>query len=129
MQARSPAQHEQSNIFCFDHLVVISSVQDVQLYTAWNPPICFDGELNDVHVEKNLKTSPDFLVIILSVPITLLGRAIKALVDTAAMVTIIFDEIHRGMNPNRPCLKFTSLETVGKDMNMSGFVVHPLQIK
>ena len=67
----------------------MSSVQDVQPYTAWNPPMGLGGELSGVQVEKiphQISSSSFF-----SVPITFLEWAIKALEDTAAVVTIIFD--------------------------------------
>ena len=36
--------------------------------------------------------------------------------------------VHGGMNHNRPCLKFTSLQAAGKDMNMSVRIVGQLSI-
>ena len=36
------------------------------------------------------------------------------------MVTVISDEINRGMKPNLPCLKNISLQTAGRDMKMAG---------
>ena len=61
--------------------------------------------------------------------IKLQDRSIKAVVDTAAIVTVISDEIYRGMKPEPPCLKATSLQTAGRDMKMAGLIVGPLLIK
>ena len=98
VKTRSPAQQEQTNI-CFDHSVVMPSLQDVQPYTAWNPSMSLEGDLCSEQVEKTTggfticQISPPSSLII---PITLQDRLIKAVADTTAMVTIISDEIYRG---------------------------------
>ena len=132
MKTRSPAQQEQTNIFCSDLSVEMPSLQDVQPYTAWNPSISLEGHLSSEQVEK---TTGEFTICQISPPsslilsITLQDRSIKAVVDTAAMVTVISDEIYRGMKPNPPFLKATSLQTAGRDMKMAGRIVGPLFIK
>ena len=131
VKTRSQAQQEQTNI-CSDHSVVMPSLQDVQLYTAWNPSISLEGNLSSEQVEK---TTGEFTICQISppssliLPITLQDRSIKAVVDTAAMVSVICDEIYRGMKPSPPCLKATSLQTAGRDMKMAGCIVCPLLIK
>ena len=91
-----------------------------------------EGNLSSEQVEK---TTGDFIICQISppssliIPITLQDRSIKAVVDTAAMVTVISDEIYRGMKSNPPCLKATSLQTAGRDMKMAGHIVGPLLIK
>ena len=130
MKTKSPAQQKQTNI-CSDS-IVMPSMQDVQPYTAWNPSMRLEGKLSSEQVEK---TTGDFtncqisLPSSLIIPITLQDGSIKAVVDTAAMVTVISDEIYRGMKPNPPCLKATSLQTAGRDMKMAGHIVGPLLIK
>ena len=132
VKTRSPAQQEQTNIFCSDNSFVMPSLQDVQPYTAWNASIGLEGNLSSEQVEK---TTGDFTICQISppssliIPITLQDRSIKAVVDTAAVVTIISDELYRGMKPNPPCLKATSLQTAGRDMKMAGRIVGPLLIK
>ena len=131
VKTRSPAQQEQTNI-CSDHSVVMPSLEDVQPYTAWNPSISLEGNLSSEQVEK---TTGDFTICQISpsssliIPITLQDRSIKAVVDTAAMVTVISDEIYRGMKLKPRCLKATSLQTAGRDMKMAGRIVGPLLIK
>ena len=132
VKTRSPAQQEQTNIFCSDLLVEIPSLQDVQPYTAWNQSISLEGHLSSEQVEN---TTGEFTICQISppssliLPITLQDRSIKAVVDTAGMVTVISDEIYRGMKPNPPCLKATSLQTAGRDMKMAGRIVILLLIK
>ena len=132
VKTRSPAQQEQTNIFCSNLSVEMPSLQDVQPYTAWNPSISLDGHLSSEQVKK---TTGEFTICQISppssliLPITLQDRSIKAVVDTAAMVTVISDEIYRGMKPSPPCLKATSLQTAGRDMKMAGCSVGPLLIK
>ena len=53
----------------------------------------------------------------------------KAVVDTAAMVTIGSDKIYREMKPNPPCLKVVALQTAGRDMRMDGHIVGPASLK
>ena len=91
-----------------------------------------EGNLSSEQVEKTTGdlsiyqiTPPSSLII----TITLQDRSIKGVVDTAAIVTVIFDEIYRGMKPNPPCLKVTSLQTAGRDMKMAWRIVGPLLIK
>ena len=120
------------NIFCSDNSFIMPSLQDVQPYTAWNTSMSLEGNLSSEQVEK---TTGDFPICHISqpssliIPITLQDRSIKAVVDTAAMVTVISDEIYRGMKPNPPCIKATSLQTAGRDMKMAGRIIGPLLIK
>ena len=65
----------------------------------------------------------------LRVPITLQDRSIKAVIDTAAMVTVISDQIYKEMKPNPPCLKATTLQTAGRNMKMVGRIIGPVSIK
>ena len=65
----------------------------------------------------------------LRVPITLQDRSIKAVIDTAAMVTVISDQIYNEMKPNPPCLKATTLQTAGRNMKMVGRIIGPVSIK
>ena len=53
VKTRSPAQQEQTNIFCSDHSVVMPSLQDVQPYTALNPSMSLEGNLSSEQVEKD----------------------------------------------------------------------------
>ena len=129
LEARSPAQQEQSNIFCSNLSIVMSSLQDVQPYTAWKQSMSLEGDMSSEQVER-LQLG-DFKVCQISPPsslittITLQGRAIKAVVDTAAMVTVICEEIYRKMKPKPPCLKATPLQNSRTIiyMNMAGRIV------
>ncbi|MCG7867847.1 MAG: retropepsin-like domain-containing protein, partial [Candidatus Thiodiazotropha taylori] len=63
------------------------------------------------------------------VPVYLQDHSIKAVVDTAAAVTIISDKIYRELMPKPPCLKKVTLHTAGRDLKMSGFVAGPVSLK
>ena len=56
-------------------------------------------------------------------------RSIKAVIDTAAMVTVISDQIYKEMKPNPPCLKATTLQTAGRNIKMIGRIIGPVSIK
>ena len=66
----------------------------------------------------------------LRITVYLQGILIKAVVDTAAEVTIISDRIFNELKPKPPCLKKVILRTAGRDLKMKGFVVGlvPLQL-
>ena len=65
----------------------------------------------------------------LRVPIILQNVPVKAVVDTAAEVTIISDRIFNEMDPKPPCLRRVTLYTAGCDLSMQGFVVGLVQLK
>ena len=65
----------------------------------------------------------------LRVPIILQEVELKAVVDTAAEVTIISDRVFRQIIPEPPRLKKVTLHTAGRDMKMEGFVVGPIALK
>ena len=65
----------------------------------------------------------------LRVSIILQNVPVKAVVDTAAEVTIISDRIFNEMDPKPPCLRRVTLYTAGRDLSMQGFVVGPVQLK
>ena len=65
----------------------------------------------------------------LRVPVILQGKEIKAVVDTAAEVTIISDNVFRELEPKPACLKRVTLHTAGRDMKMEGFVVGLVALK
>ena len=91
-----------------------------------------EGEMISVQLDR---TTGDFPIdqinppSSLRVPITLQDRSIKAVFDTAAMVTVISDQIYNEMKPNPPCLKATTLQTAGRNMKMVGRIIGPVSIK
>ena len=104
----------------------------IQRYSAWNPFMSLEGEMISVQLDR---TTGDFSIChmnppsSLRVPITLQDRSIKATIDTAAMVTVISDQIYKEMKPNPPCLKATTLQTAGRNMKMVGRIIGPVSIK
>ena len=65
----------------------------------------------------------------LRVPITLQNRSIKAVIDTAAMVTVISDQIYNEIKPNPSCLKATTLQAAGRNMKRVGRIIGLVSIK
>ena len=104
----------------------------IQQYSAWNPFMSLEGEMISVQLDR---TTGDFPICqmnpssSLRVQITLQDRSIKAIIDTAAMVTVISDQIYKEMNANPPCLKATTLQTAGRNMKMVGRIIGPVSIK
>ena len=104
----------------------------IQRYSAWNPFMSLEGEMISVQLDRTTGVFP-FCQInppsSLRVPITLQDRSIKAVIDTAAMVTVISDQIYKEMKPNPPYLKVTTLKTAGRNMKMVGRIIGPVSIK
>ena len=104
----------------------------IQLYSAWNPFMSLEGEMISVQLDR---TTGDFPIgqinppSFLMVPITPQDRSIKAVIDTAAVVTVISDQIYKEMKPKPPCLKATALQTAGRNMKMVGRIIGPVSIK
>ena len=65
----------------------------------------------------------------LSVPVSLQGVKLLAVIDTAAEVTIISDSIFKELQPTPPYLKKVILHTAGRDLRMDGFVVCSVTLK
>ncbi|MCG8077509.1 MAG: retropepsin-like domain-containing protein, partial [Candidatus Thiodiazotropha taylori] len=65
----------------------------------------------------------------LRVSVLLQDKPLKAVVDTAAEVTIISDRVFAEMDPKPPCLKKVTLHTAGRDMKMQGFVAGPVNLQ
>ena len=104
----------------------------IQQYAAWNPFMSLEGEMISVQYDR---TTGDFPIgqinppSSLRVPITLQDRSIKAVIDAAAMVTVISDQIYNEIKPNPPCLKATTLQTAGRNVKMVGRIIGPVSIK
>ena len=106
----------------------------IQGYSAWNPFMSLEGEMISVQLDR---TTGDFPIgqinppsaSSLRVPITLQDRSMKAIIDTAAMVTVISDQIYNEMKPNPPCLKATILQIARRNMKMAGRIIGPVSIK
>ena len=65
----------------------------------------------------------------LKVPVTVQGVALKSVIDTAAMVTIISDRVYRKMAVKPELLKTAILKTAGHDQKLNGQVVGPVSLK
>ena len=65
----------------------------------------------------------------LKVPVTVRGVALKPVIDTAAMVTIISDRVYRKMAVKPELLKTVILKTAGRDQKLNGQVVGPVSLK
>ena len=53
----------------------------------------------------------------------------KAIVDTAAQVSIISQEIFNSLKNMPDKVKDVKLLTAGKDLSMAGFIVGPIKLK
>ena len=141
---KSPAQQEQNSSICSAELPA-ASLYGVTPYAAWNPSL--DSEKN---LSPNSKGNPsldsgkescmdssweDFTSCQLSssatlrIPVMLQGIALKAVVDTAATVTIVSDKVYRQWTVNPPCLKPATLNLAGRDNKIEGQVVGPVTLK
>ena len=87
--SKSPAQQEPNNTIGSADLAATMNLHGVTLYPAWDPAeenICsINSSLRDITIYKLSSTSALRIFVILQ------GRALKAVVDTVAMITILSD--------------------------------------
>ena len=143
-EIKSPAQQEQNSSICSAELPA-ASLYVVTPYTAWNPSLdskenlspnskgnpsldsgkesCVDSSLEDSTLCQ-LSSSAT-----LRIPVILQGIALKAVVDTAATVTIVSDEDYRQWTVNPPCLKPATFNLAGRDTKIDGHIVGPVSLK
>ena len=65
----------------------------------------------------------------LKVPDTVQGVALNAIIDTAAMVTVISDKLYKEIAVKPKSLKTEILKTAGRDQKINGQVVGPVSLK
>ena len=63
-----------------------------------------------------------------SVSVGLDSITVRAIVDTAAEVTIISDKVYNSLNPKPPRVKSVTLNTAGRNMKMQGIIAGPVEI-
>ncbi|CAC5370174.1 unnamed protein product [Mytilus coruscus] len=66
--------------------------------------------------------------IVFRVPIKVQGQSLFAVMDTAAEVTLIAEEVYRSLKSAPPILREVIMNTAGKGMPMNGYVVGPVNI-
>ena len=143
-EIKSPAQQEQNSSICSAELPA-ASLYGVTPYTAWNPSIdsednlslntkgnpsldsgkesCMDSTLEDSTICQ-LSSSAT-----LRIPVILQVIALKAVVDTAATVTIVSDKVYRQWTFDPPSLKPGTLKLAGRDTKMDGHIVGPVSME
>ncbi len=62
------------------------------------------------------------------VPLRLHTKAVDAIVDTAAEVTIISDRVYNSLSAPCRILKKVILNTAGRELKMNGFIVGPIRV-
>jgi len=62
------------------------------------------------------------------IPVSVGGETVKAVIDTAAEVTIISDQLYDSLGKKPTIMKRVILNTAGREMRMKGFVVGPVQL-
>ena len=64
----------------------------------------------------------------LSISAAVGGHTMRAVVDTAAEVTILSDRLYNALDPKPPVIKTVFLYTAGRDMKMKGLIVGPIDM-
>lgn len=57
------------------------------------------------------------------------GKTVLAIVDTAAEVTLISEELYQGLENSPQIISKTVMITAGKEMQMNDYIVGPVSIK
>ena len=143
-EIKSPAKQEQNSSICSAELPA-ASLYGVTPYAAWNPSLDSDENLSpkskgnpslDSEKESCMDSSLEDSTICqlsssatLRIPVILQGIALKAVVDTAATVTIVSDKVYRQWTVNPPSLKPATLKLAGRDNKIEGHIVGPVTLK
>lgn len=96
-----------------------------------------EGEKNSTNKEGSPDTDDNKIVTIgkmnggnmYRVPVKVQGKTVLAIVDTAAEVTRISEELYQGLKNSPPIISETVMNTAGKGMQMNGYIVGPVSIK
>ena len=81
------------------------------------------GNKPEIVVVQMLKSMSAF-----TLPVRVNDRHIDAVVDSAADVTIISEELYSSLNRKPKKVKVIHLDTAGKEMSMEGFIAEPISI-
>ncbi len=65
----------------------------------------------------------------LKVPVCVEGIKLEAVVDTAAQVTLISDQVYHKFREKPPVIKNISLNTAGRQMKLPGAIIGPVKLK
>ena len=80
----------------------------------------------DAEAESFIKINQLRSASMIQVPITLEGREMKAVGDTAAQVTLISDKVYKNLDWKGPILKKVTLQTAGRQLEIEGAITGPL---
>ena len=142
---QSPTQQEQNYSICSAERRA-ALLHGVTPISAWNPSLDSEGNqfLNSKgnqfldSEEENCSDCSFGTVTIcqqrasssaMRIPVTVQGMALKAVVDTAAMVTIVSDKVYREWTVKAPHFKAVSLKTAERDLKMDGHIVGPVSLE
>lgn len=81
------------------------------------------GKSPEIVVVQMLKSMSAF-----TLPVRVNDRHIDAVVDSAADVTIISEELYSSLNRKPKKVKSIHLDTAGKELSMEGFIAEPISI-
>ena len=99
------------------------------LVPPWPPPKKKDTSPSDViTVDNNVVVCRVKSSSMLSVNILVGDHLLRAVVDTAAEVTIMSDNIYQSLRPIPPVIKNVVLNTAGRNMKMKGMIVGPVEM-
>jgi len=63
------------------------------------------------------------------VPVRVQGRGVRAVVDTAAQVTLISEELYKSLVEPPKIIKEVVMNTAGKGLQMNGFIAGPFRVE
>lgn len=99
-----------------------------------NPSISEGSKLTEMKSSRILSENPIVVCQITSISQFSLGvkvgdRQIRAIVDTAAEVTLISDKVYQSLAHKPPIVRNVQLMAAGREMSMQGFIVGPVRLK
>ena len=127
-EIKSPAPQEQTNSSLHEATSIWPIEEGNQSPSLKGNPSqdseeCSDTSFGTVTIYQDHTSSS------LKVPVTVQGVALNAIIDTAAMVTVISDNLNKEIAVKPESLKTEILKTAGRDQKINGQVIGPVSLK
>ena len=127
-EIKSPAPQEQTNSSLHEATSIWPIEEGYQSPSLKGNPSqdseeCSDTSFGTVTIYQDHSSSS------LKVPVTVQGVALNAIIDTAAMVTVISDKLYKEITVKPELLKTEILKTAGRDQKINGQVEGPVSLK
>ncbi|MES9879305.1 MAG: reverse transcriptase family protein, partial [Sedimenticola sp.] len=109
---------------------IIQDIGDLFLESTKNEDVgVLPASINDDDSHEAITINQLRSSSMLKVPVCVEGIKLEAVVDTAAQVTLISDQVYHRFKDKPPVIKNISLNTAGRQMKLPGAIIGPVKLK